>query len=728
MSTVPTAPTSIGTPEILSQIEISTPTESPELVAQLKAAAQDALDRGFAILTVQPGKKDPWAKYSIHAVNSATWDSDIALRPWTDGHAANYGISGGKSNLAIVDCDHGLADEEALYAWMKKNNLPETFIVRSGRDPEAGFHLYYSGAVPTCGFQIDGVTGEIKSIGGYVVGPGSIHPSGKPYTIVKDVPIAPLPESLITLAAEKQNKLDFKPAAETGKLIPEGNRWAHLQSKAGTFRNAGLSRDGIYNALKDFAANQCEDGENYPDEKIQALADAAVAVFEPMEQTGIVIVGEDKPVDMGVRTTPDDAVFGDWIGDLAHELSDGTFIPPEFVRAQVKTILGASLDGLVGFPGQDDLHTRQWTMLISTHPDSGKGESWKRTGDNWLKEYIAKTSLGLPKAGWFSSGEHVVKKLVDFEGKNCVVNFDEMKTVFDKGTAQGSTLINSLNELYEKTNASSGSLTHKGGSFENVSLSWVGGFTRSGFEQSLSGKNAGGTGFMSRCCLVYADKKHHVGDWKELDVEIITTITDKMLKRYSDIFAEHSKQNDQPTGLVVKKPWRFTPSETEEAKALRIEFEKYIASQSKGSDDPRTERLFSHFKRDVLLRTIFSDDPTMITAEATQRSITWAKHELYLRRELWAMDQGNSVEKMEQAMKKALMWREDDPPNFVRNLSRARLKDVCHVHRPGSGGEEAFLRAWKSVTSGGDDAAIVRLGNSGLGGKKQRWALNEGVK
>jgi hypothetical protein len=70
------------------------------------------------------------------------------------------------------------------------------------------------------------------------------------------------------------------------ELIPVGNRWAYLQSKAGTLHNAGLDRDDIYKALKNFAANCVEDGANYPDDKLQALADWIVGPF-PREWRGL---------------------------------------------------------------------------------------------------------------------------------------------------------------------------------------------------------------------------------------------------------------------------------------------------------------------------------------------------------------------------------------------------------------------------------------------------------
>src|SRR5258708_31437157 len=105
-----------------------------QVVSELRASAQDALSRGFAILTCEPHDKNPWAKYSAHAVNSATTDPSVALKPWADNHEANYGVAAGKSNLTIIDCDSGLRDEAALYAWMANNGWPETSILQWGRN------------------------------------------------------------------------------------------------------------------------------------------------------------------------------------------------------------------------------------------------------------------------------------------------------------------------------------------------------------------------------------------------------------------------------------------------------------------------------------------------------------------------------------------------------------------------------------------------------------------
>jgi len=680
-------------------------------VQELRSAVQASLDRGFALLVCEPRDKKPFAKYSPNAVNSSTRDPLKLFAAFDDGFEANYGVGCGPSNLTVVDCDHGLTNHEEFLAWKKAHNLPDTFTVLSGGD---GYrpHMYYSGAVPTCKFQIGDVSGDLKGMGGYVVGPGSIHPSGKKYEIIDDASVAPLPDGLLDFAKTTAKTSDFKPKSDGGELIAAGNRWYHLRSAAGKLRNLGLDEDTIYASLKNFALNNCEDGANYPDEHIRKLAQAAVTVFDAAEPAPIVFFGEQKKIDVNITELPDDAIEGDWLGEMTHLLSDGTFIPPAFTRAQIKTILGASLDGLVGFPNQSDLHMKHWTMLISKNPESGKGKSWTRTGEMALLNYLIKTGVKQPKSGWFSSGEHMIKKLCDeeYEGKNTITYFDELKTLFEKGSGTNSTLFSKLIELYDRSDGSAGSLTHEGGSFNHISISFTGGFTCSSFDAAVTGKGAGGDGFLSRCVLAYTGDVAHIGDWPDLDTTSINAVAGKMLKRYGQIFEESSKQKQlafekknaaEAAGLPYDEPpvWRFIPKETEAAKALRVTFQKRLAEKrtelAQDELGHMVARLEAHFKRDLLLRAIFSDaaelDDITITEDMVRRSIAWAEYELYLREELWPVDRGDKVERMEQCMRRAL---KKHP-----SLTKTQLKDACHVHRAGSGGAGVFLMAWKGMVN-----------------------------
>ena len=671
----------------------------------IKKSVEDALSRGFSVLTCMPHGKDPYAKYSPHAINSATRVPESALQAWNDGTEANYGIAGGQSNITFVDCDKGLNSVEEFEAWRIKNGFPETLTVVSGR-MGFGCHMYYSGAVKTTPYTIDGVVGELRGHGAYVVGPGSIHPSGKKYYILKDVPIVPLPAGLLDMVEKKAKvPLDVnKTKAENGGLIPAGNRWIHLESMAGRFRNAQLDEDGIYDALKNFAKVNCEDGENYPDEKIREIAHAAFNKFDATEPTGLVHFGNMKDkVKTNIGEIHTDALENDWIGDMAHLTSDGTFIPLAFARAQIKTILGASLDGYVGFPKHPNLHMKQWTVIVSAHPESGKGESWKRTAEAALLSYINKTEVQRPKAGYFSSGEHMVKYLSDpdFQGKRNLVYWDEMKQLFEKGAAAGSTLLSQMMTIFDRGDSSAGSLTHKGGEFDKTSLSISGCFTKSSFEAAVGGKGAGGDGFLSRACLVYAVKKDHIGDWGEMDTAAINALGNKMFERWQTIRNTVTEMTEAEVKAAGKenreaKECRWIPEETKEAHDLRESFQKELSQEGKvlmeKTGDDYISRLDSLFKRDILLRAIFSGDGKTITEDMVRRSILWAKHEFYLRQELWPVDKGNLIERMEQSMRRALKKHE--------NLTKRDLQTSCNVFRAGSGGMETFNRAWAALLKG----------------------------
>lgn len=109
------------------------------------------------------------------------------------------------------------------------------------------------------------------------------------YVVVDPSPIAPCPDWLADkiagkIRASNDEMSEYNAQAIASRtsdtLIPVGQRWIHLQSVAGKLCNAGLDYEGIYAALKNFLKNNCEDGENFPDEKLQALANAAVRVYD----------------------------------------------------------------------------------------------------------------------------------------------------------------------------------------------------------------------------------------------------------------------------------------------------------------------------------------------------------------------------------------------------------------------------------------------------------------
>jgi hypothetical protein len=679
----------------------------PQVVQSLLDSAKDALARGFSILACEPHLKDPWAKYSPHAVNSCSRVPEIALKPWIDGHEANYGVGGGPSNITIIDVDKGIPNYAALRAWMETQGLPETFIVQSGR-LGFGAHLYYSGAVPTTPYDMDGVVGELRGNGAYVVGPGSIHPDGNRYNIVCDVNIVPLPEKFVKMAMDKKKSMaDFKPGS--GNLIPEGNRWAHLQQKAGVLKNLGLGYEGIYSALKNFCELNCENGANYPDDKIQALAEwASSDACDAVEQSGIVTVGSPDPeAENGIPSIPLTTIEGDYVGDLALAITNGTFIPPSFARADLKTIVGAMLDGNIAFPGEETLHMRHWTGVVSSRPESGKSVCWERCVV-LLAETLKKHDVKFPPAGFFSSGEHAIKVLAENDGKSHILYFDEMKSLFEKGNGAGSTLFPKLLELYEQKASAVGSLTHNASSFSNVSLSMAGNFTRAGFDRAVAGKGAGGDGFLSRMVLDYSDGLVYQGDWEAMDTQKVNAAIAGIAESVTWVINKKAEL----------KGFAWVPEEDADAKTARTQFQKWLAEeksriQKDKPDSSYASRIEAHFKRDLLIRVAMTPE-RRITKTLVEKSWAWAKHQLMLREELWPVDQGGAVEKFEKRIVTAIMKHGPLTKAGLQKFSNAQNAD---------GGYEAWNRAWTNLLRA--DKLVVMTVKSDKG--KEKFGFDDAV-
>jgi len=95
----------------------------------------------------------------------------------------NYGIIGG-NGLMLLDFDNKEVQEKALPL------LPETFTVMTG---SGMLHLYYrsNGEDSFKGFDAElNTIFDVQGNGKQVIGPGSIHPNGNYYEVVKDIPIA----------------------------------------------------------------------------------------------------------------------------------------------------------------------------------------------------------------------------------------------------------------------------------------------------------------------------------------------------------------------------------------------------------------------------------------------------------------------------------------------------------------------------------------------------------
>jgi hypothetical protein len=415
-----------------------------------------------------------------------------------------------------------------------------------------------------------------------------------------------------------------------------------------------------------------------------------------------------------IPVCPPEIIEGDYIGDLTRILTDGTPIPPEYVRENLKTILGAMIDGEVGFPGHSDIHLRQYNINVSLHPRTGKGESWKRTGESpsgVLAGLLSESSVQVIDGSLFGSGEYMIKKLAQCAANvqesnpaarvDVLARFDEMAEPFEKAKATGSILESKLLQLYERNSSSQGSFKNGEHEVHGLHFSLSGDFTRDGFERAFAGRGSGASGFLARCVYSYAKRTQHEGDWVGMDmaprmktfVKIVDCVNALQHSEPQTHQAELFGEADEP--LIGH---RFIPEETDGARKMRLDFFRQLSHQ-----DPRyTPELEAHFKRDILFRTIFSDK--VIDERKTEKAIVWTRHQLESRKLLWPEEAGGPAEQFERKILKALA---------DKNLSRTQLGKYCHVNRAGSGGREFFNRAIRALLT--NDIQTV--------GKTQRGVL-----
>jgi hypothetical protein len=138
----------------------------------------DLMARGWSIIPLKPQSKVPAVRWEEYQRGMATLDD---LEQWFSTPGYNVGIiTGTISKIFVVD-----ADSPAALAWAREYLPPCDLRVRTAK----GMHLYYpySGARPMrnkCRVRYQGESLEIdfRAEGGYVVGPGSVHPTGHIYT------------------------------------------------------------------------------------------------------------------------------------------------------------------------------------------------------------------------------------------------------------------------------------------------------------------------------------------------------------------------------------------------------------------------------------------------------------------------------------------------------------------------------------------------------------------
>lgn len=203
-------PNSPSTPDSASAPGEAAPATGPPQAILDRALAWAA--RGFRIFPIQPGAKVP--PKGMLWRNEATDDPAKIRAWWAFNPNYNYGVAGGDGWL-IVDVDAG----KNGFASLLDVDLPETLSVRT---PGGGLHLYLRG--PDVANSVDRVAPgiDIRSKGGYVIGPGSVFDDADgakgyrgAYTLIDDRPAADAPAGFCCNAASRSSATAPQPSAWT---------------------------------------------------------------------------------------------------------------------------------------------------------------------------------------------------------------------------------------------------------------------------------------------------------------------------------------------------------------------------------------------------------------------------------------------------------------------------------------------------------------------------------
>lgn len=213
-------------------------------MSDLLKVALNCIEKGWYVFPLLEKQKTPDLALAPHWSENSSIDPEKIQEWWTKSPNANIGIDLNRSNLTVLDFDSGDAPPNI--------GLPETFTVKTGR----GQHLYFKGLLAQGDMYFAGKhVGEVKSAGGYVVGPKSLHPSGSVYSVLNRTNVADAPADIV--ASLKKGPEVKTPVSVVGDPIPYGQHYNFLLALAGKLRHDGLEQNEIEPVLVRACETRC---------------------------------------------------------------------------------------------------------------------------------------------------------------------------------------------------------------------------------------------------------------------------------------------------------------------------------------------------------------------------------------------------------------------------------------------------------------------------------------
>lgn len=166
-------------------------------------SALECAKRGWRVFPVVPKRKSPLVK---DWQSRATTDPKTIKRWWDKFPDANLGVLTGRSSgIIVLDVDPRNGGIQSWKDLESQVGQVDTFKVKTGAH---GTHNYFTDLggeeLRSTSNLLPGI--DLKTAGGFVVGPGSVHENGQPYQLILPVvDPAPMSDELLQLVRKARS-------------------------------------------------------------------------------------------------------------------------------------------------------------------------------------------------------------------------------------------------------------------------------------------------------------------------------------------------------------------------------------------------------------------------------------------------------------------------------------------------------------------------------------------